>query len=180
MIVWLLLGVVGKVFQMKRWSVVACFVLVALMASFSFAQSTMVYSNHIDLSSFNLAPGETLVSVNGVPVSTSTMTVQTRGPIANLAQTAVNVVEGISSRIVNRDAAAYNHALREAQILASRRGSGHPLGVAPGCSYAGTGTSFSAEQPNHCYAREMPESRLVARAVVRGSDGRYYWSAHYR
>lgn len=165
---------------MKRWSVAICLVLVALMANLSLAQSTVVASRSVDLSSFNLAPGEILVSVDGVPVNQLATTVQTRGPISTLAQSAVNVIEGISSRIVNRDPVAYNHALREAQILASRRGSGHPLGVAPGCFYAGTGTSFSAEQPNHCYAREMPESRLVARAVVRGSDGKYYWSAHYR
>lgn len=142
-----------------------------------------------NLSDFNLAPGEVLVSVNGVPVqgSTRNVTQTPTRPLQNIAQAAGNVVQAagnvvrnISSRIVNRDQRAYDHALREAQILASRRTVGHPLGVAPGCFYAGTGTSFSAEQPNHCFAREMPEGRLVARAVVQGSDGKFYWSAHYR
>ena len=172
---------------MKRWSIVGCsFVLVAVMSSMCFAQTCVNGSCRLtsrvaeyDLSGFNLAPGEVLVSVNGVPVNQLQST-QPKGPVASIAQAAVSVVEGISSRIVNRDSAAYNHALREAQILASRRSVGHPLGVAPGCSYAGTGTSFSAEHPNHCFAREMPESRLIARAVVLGSDGKYYWSAHYR
>lgn len=165
-----------------------CFALMAVMSSMCFAQTCVNGSCRItskatvaeyDLSGFNLAPGEVLVSVNGVPVS-QLRSAQSSGPIATIAQAAKNVVSSISSRIVNRDARAYEHALREAQILASRRSVGHPLGVAPGCSYAGTGTSFSAEQPNHCYAREMPESRLIARAVVLGSDGKYYWSAHYR
>lgn len=134
---------------------------------------------------FNLAPGEILVAVNGVPVNQ----VQ-RGPVAQVVESVGNVVSntvravgstvvGISSRVVNRDQVAFDHAQREAQILASRRGSGHPLGVAPGCSYSGTGTSFSSESPNHCY-NNLPESRLIARAVAIGSDGKYYWSAHYR
>lgn len=127
-----------------------------------------------DPKDYNLAPGEILVAVNGVPVEQLRST-----PVKSVVTAAVNAVEAISSRIVNRDQNAYNHALREAQILASRRASGHPLGVAPGCRYAGTGTSFSAQSPNHCY-KNLPESRLVARAVVLGSDGRYYWSAHYR
>lgn len=128
-----------------------------------------------DPKDFNLAPGEILISVNGVPVNRS----YSSQPIKKVVNGTLQTIGAISSRIVNRDPAAYNHALREAQILASRRGSGHPLGVAPGCSYSGTGTSFSPESPNHCY-KSMPESRLVARAVVAGSDGRYYWSAHYR
>lgn len=143
------------------------FLLVVTLGQFGFSQQ-------YDPKDFNLAPGETLISVNGVPVNN-----QQAQPVKKIITGAVNVVSSISSRVVNRDPAAYAHALREAQILASRRASGHPLGVAPGCRYAGTGTSFSAEVPNHCY-KTMPESRLVARAVVVGSDGRYYWSAHYR
>lgn len=127
-----------------------------------------------DPKDYNLAPGEILVAVNGVPVNQLQAS-----PIRSTVAAVANTVSAISSRVVNRDQTAYNHALREAQILAARRASGHPLGVAPGCSYAGTGTSFSAQTPNHCY-KHMPESRLVARAVVQGSDGKYYWSAHYR
>lgn len=134
---------------------------------------------------FNLAPGEVLVAVNGVPVNQ----IQ-RGPVAQVVESVGSMVTntvravgssvvGISNRVVNRDHVAFEHAQREAQILASRRGSGHPLGVAPGCSYSGTGTSFSSDSPNHCY-NTLPESRLVARAVAIGQDGKYYWSAHYR
>ena len=156
----------------------------AVIPSVCFAQTSCVngicntsrvVSKH-DLGGFNLAPGETLVSVNGVPVS------QLQGPLVSAAQIVkgfVGAVDAISSRIVNRDSAAYNHALREAQILANNRWKGHPLGVAPGCSYSGTGTSSHPEAPNHCYAGSS-ESRLVARACVLGSDGKYYWSAHYR
>jgi hypothetical protein len=80
---------------------------------------------------------------------------------------------------VNRDQAAFSHALREAQILARRGFSHHPLGVAPGARYSGTGSSFSPNDPNHCYDY-LPESRLVARAMVPGPNGLYWWSAHYR
>lgn len=95
------------------------------------------------------------------------------------ADVTVKVRPSISSRILNRSQAAYEHALKEATYLAERLAVGHPFGVAPGCTMAGTGCSFSAEKPNHCY-KELPESRLIARAVVRGRDGRFYWSAHYR
>jgi hypothetical protein len=91
----------------------------------------------------------------------------------------VKVRPSISSRILNRSQVAYEHALKEATYLAERLAVGHPFGVAPGCTMAGTGCSLSAENPNHCY-KELPESRLIARAVVRGRDGRFYWSAHYR
>lgn len=84
-----------------------------------------------------------------------------------------------SSRQVNRSQTAFNHALEEARILARRGFSGHPLGVAPGARLAGTGSSFSPNVPNHCY-NYLPEDRLVARAVVKGADGLYWWSAHYR
>jgi hypothetical protein len=139
----------------------------------------------VNSNEFNLAPGEILVAVNGVPVNQTQ-----KGPIYQVAESVGSVVvgtvravggtiTGISSRVVNRDQMAFDHAQREAQILANRRGSGHPLGVAPGCSYSGTGTSFSSESPNHCY-KDLPESRLVARAVAVGPDGKFYWSAHYR
>lgn len=89
------------------------------------------------------------------------------------------VEQQTGGRIINRNPIAFAHALKEATLLAQREMVGHPYGVAPGCSKAGTGCSFSANEPNHCF-KELPESRIVARAVVRGRSGRYYWSAHYR
>lgn len=137
--------------------------------------ASVAQAQQYDPKDFDLKPGEILVAVNGVPVSQ----LQIRHT-KSVASNTLKTIGSISSRIVNRDQAAYNHALREAQILASRRASGHPLGVAPGCFYSGTGTSTSPEIPNHCY-KNMPESRLVARAVVASKDGKlFYWSAHYR
>lgn len=128
---------------------------------------------------FQLAPGEILVAVDGVPVAQSRP-----GPIvrtvAAVVRPVANAVRAVGDAlIVNRDERAYRHAVREAQILAGRRTAGHPLGVAPGCTRSGTGISLSPTRPNHCYL-ELPDSRLVARAMVAGRDGRYYWSAHYR
>lgn len=146
-----------------------------MMLSMILFGATLAHAQQYDPKDFNLAPGEILVAVDGVPVNQA----YKAQPIKSMVVGAANVVSSISSRVVNRDQSAFNHALREAQILASRRGSGHPLGVAPGCRYSGTGTSFSPNSPNHCY-KSLPESRLVARAVVAGNDGKYYWSAHYR
>lgn len=113
-----------------------------------------------------LRPGERLVSIDGKPVG---------GGSAVLPSSA-----GLLPYEINRDQRAYTHAKREAQILAARSYSaGHPLGCAPGCNRSGTGWSYSG-RPNHCYYGELPESRIVARACVRGSDGRYVWSCHYR
>jgi hypothetical protein len=141
----------------------------------------------IDTSGIVLAPGEVLVSVNGVPVNQTGPVRQVVGEamavtgsvVTGTVQAVGHVFGAIGGRAVNRDPVAYEHALREAQILASRRMHGHPLGVAPGCSYSGTGTSFSSNSPNHCYMN-LGEDRLVARAFVQGADGKYYWSAHYR
>ena len=133
-----------------------------------------------DPKDFNLAPGEILVSVNGVPVNQNVTATRSAQPIRN-------AIRGVAGLVVNRDANAYAHALREAQILASRgegyyrfRDGGHPLGVAPGCSRAGTGYSRDPNRPNHCWLGELPDSRLVARAMVPGPNGTYFWSAHYR
>lgn len=80
--------------------------------------------------------------------------------------------------ICRTDERAYQHALREAQILASQRRVYHPLGCAPGTSASGCGSSFDPNRPNHCFYRSG--RRLVARARVTGRDGRYYFSAHYK
>ena len=80
--------------------------------------------------------------------------------------------------ICRTDEQAYQHALREAQILASQRRVYHPLGCAPGTYASGCGSSFDPNRPNHCFYRSG--RRLVARARVMGRDGRYYCSAHYR
>jgi hypothetical protein len=77
---------------------------------------------------------------------------------------------------VRIDAAAYSFALREATLQASRHSVGHLLGIAPGCRGSGVGSSSSPSSPNHC----VSGGQLVARAGVRGSDGKWYWSAHYR
>jgi hypothetical protein len=80
--------------------------------------------------------------------------------------------------ICRTDERAYQHALREAHILASKGRVYNPLGCAPGTSASGCGSSFHANRPNHCYYRSG--KRLVARARVMGRDGRFYFSAHYR
>lgn len=80
--------------------------------------------------------------------------------------------------VCRTDERAYQHALREAQILASQCRVYHPLGCAPGTYASGCGSSFDANRPNHCFYRSG--RRLVARARVVGRDGRYYFSAHYR
>ena len=89
---------------------------------------------------------------------------------------ATRAVQGTVGAVVNRDPQAYSHALREAQIQASRGRVGHYLGCAPGTRFSGVGNSFSTSQPNHCTTR----GTIVARAYAIGRDGRVYWSAHYR
>lgn len=159
---------------------------------------------------FQLAPGEKLLAVNGVPVNQSSPAQQSYGvQQANWGQRAGDVQQtsfvqpatvsgyapvpmqmptrGGSSAVVGEGTAAYQHALREAQIIAARGGNyhrtgdgGHPLGVAPGCSYSGTGYTWDPNRPGHCYLGELPDSRLVARARAQGANGAWFWSAHYR
>ena len=88
---------------------------------------------------------------------------------------------------INRDPKVYAIVYKEAKTLAARGqqyyrhpDGGHPAGVAPGCRMAGTGYSWDSNRPNHCYYGELPDSRIVARVRVRGKDGAWYWSAHYR
>lgn len=117
-----------------------------------------------------LSPGEVIVAIDGRSV------VQSGSPTSSLAPVSS---AGMLPYEVNRDARAYAHAKREAQILASRGTAGHPLGCAPGTRYSGTGYSYSS-RPNHCFYGELPETRLVARACVIGRNGARFWSAHYR
>ena len=146
---------------------------------------------------FNLAPGEKVIAINGVPVQ-SAMTTSQPSSCANgncaasvggvaIAMPSAVTTRGGRSPIIGEGTAAYQHALREAQIIAARGGNyhrhgdgGHPLGNAPGCSYSGTGYTWDMNRPGHCWEGELPESRIVARARAQGSNGAWFWSAHYR
>lgn len=123
----------------------------------------------------SLKPGETLVSVNGIPVSQIAKSTE----LNRITQPDNSNLGHAARYVVNRNQAAYNHALKEAQILANRGSSGHPMGCAPGSSRSGTGYSWNSV-PNHCYFGQLPDSQLIARACVRGHNGAYFWSAHYR
>ncbi len=85
---------------------------------------------------------------------------------------------GAAKYVVRKDETAYAHALREATILANRHACYHALGCAPGTSWSGVGYNWNT-RPWHCYSY-LDDSRLVARACVKGWSGAYYWSAHYR
>lgn len=118
--------------------------------------------------------------VNGAGTIVHNSAVGAARVVGGVVHGAANVVHGtahVIAGVVNRDQRAYNHALREAQIQARSGRVGHYLGVAPGARFSGVGSSLSAS-PNHCTPRGG--MTLVARAVVRGNDGKYYWSAHYR
>jgi hypothetical protein len=78
---------------------------------------------------------------------------------------------------VATDHSAYVFAKREAELQASRGVVGHLLGIAPGCRFAGVGSSGSVQQPNHCTSRKHV---LVGRAFAISSNGKVYWSAQYR
>lgn len=130
----------------------------------------------IDSTGFDLAPGEILVAIDGVPVSNN------RGLVGSVLSLPVRAVQGVTQGVVSRfevmaDARAYAHAKREAEIQASRGRYGHVLGTAPGLRGSGVGVSDSVDDPSHCTIRG---ARLVARAAAIGRDGRVYWSAHYR
>ena len=81
------------------------------------------------------------------------------------------------AQVVNSDERAFAHAQREADLQASRDRVGHFLGIAPGCRFAGVGSSMSVNRPNHCTTNMY---RLLARAYAISRSGRVYWSAHYR
>ena len=155
-----------------------------------------------------LGPGETLKSVNNVPIQQ--MQLQRVVPLSvpyttpqvpggricpncgkihapGISQGTVGVsTGGVQWPEVNRDPRAYAWAKEEATINARRGRSGHSKGCAPGTYYSGTGQNHDPNTPWHCYGpgqrrtRMLPNSRLVARARVIDNRGRVYWSAHYR
>lgn len=145
-----------------------------------------------------LGPNETLLSIDGVPVQSSPFsyasppngdyrTVPTTPTISSSTFREPNAMYRGVPVIIGEGTAAYAHALREAQIIASRGANyhrtadgGHPLGCAPGTSYSGTGYTWDMNRPGHCWEDELPASRIVARARARGINGAWFWSAHYR
>ena len=180
---------------------IAAFALALCIATDLHAQSTMMrgHAPHSSMPTMHpagiqLRPGETLTAINGVPVQNRNLSHTNSSQASYRAASSQRSIPaqqspqaGRNGLIVNRDSNAYAHAVREAGILASRGENyhrhgdgGHPLGVAPGCGFSGTGYSRDPNRPNHCYLGELPDSRLVARAMVPGPNGTYYWSAHYR
>ena len=165
---------------------------------------------------YHLAPGETVIAVDGVPVGQTDRqptpkTILNSTPMAVPSASVIPSATGkppwqptLSSSangtsmsmqasrsgvppIIGEGTPAYQHALREAQIIASRGGNyhrhgdgGHPLGTAPGCSYSGTGYTWDRNRPGHCWENELPDNRIVARARAQGVNGAWFWSAHYR
>lgn len=85
-----------------------------------------------------------------------------------------SVSSSVSLADVGVGTAAYAHCKAEAAAQAARRRVAHLMGIAPGARMQGVGSSFSPNAPNHCTG-----VGLVARAGVRGDDGRWYWSAAY-
>jgi hypothetical protein len=145
---------------------------------------------------FYVGPGERIVAINGVPVGAVQQGTCVNGnctPPASYSQRLIPPVmpaargRGGYPPIIGEGTAAYQHALREAQIIASRGGGyyryadgGHPLGNAPGARYSGTGYTWDMNRPGHCWEDELPQSRIIARARAQGVNGAWFWSAHYR
>jgi len=113
---------------------------------------------------FWINPGETLVAIDGVPVTSSGVST-------------TSVKQSTVGYEVGHGTTAYAHALREVRIMARTGCMAHHLGVAPGTRFSGVGMSMNG-RPKHCYDT-LPLSRLVARAGIQ-VGGRWYWSAHYR
>lgn len=91
-------------------------------------------------------------------------------PVMRVAQPVTNgVLHAVGS------GQQFAHCLREAQLQAQRRRSGHITGVAPGAGMQGVGMTTNLNSPAHCRGR----GQLLARACVVGSDGRMYCSAAY-
>ena len=138
---------------------------------------------NVVIAQYGIKLSPTLVSINGIGIPVGQSNGRCSNPQCKKCQpvnqaTNLNGLGHAAQYVVNRDQRAYDHALREAQIMASRGTSGHPLGCAPGTSFSGTGISGNGH-PNHCYSGTSTD-RLVARACVIGPYGKYFWSAHYR
>lgn len=78
---------------------------------------------------------------------------------------------------------AYQACLRDCQFYAAGnrypgRFGGHPPGNLIRGLKAGTGYSWDFNRPNHCFYREGHQ--LVARARLKGPDGKVWYSARYR
>jgi hypothetical protein len=160
----------------------------------------ILFATTLQAQEFYLNPGETLLSVDGVPVTPLQEKQGACGPggcINNFVEAVLppvinNLRPTVRARngfppLIGQGTAAYQHALREAQIIASRganyyayRDGGHPLGNAPGARYSGTGYTWDVNRPGHCWEDELPESRIIARARWQGINGAWFWSAHYR
>lgn len=165
-----------------------CFILLGL--------TTQAQAQH----DIPLLPGEILLSVDGVPTGTPTLACpdgsctpqQSYQQIypqvqQQVQQAPFNAIYRGYPAIIGYGTPAYEHALREAQIIASRGlnyhrypDGGHPLGNAPGARYSGTGYTWDMNRPGHCWEDELPASRIIARARFRGTSGAWFWSAHYR
>jgi hypothetical protein len=85
-----------------------------------------------------------------------------------------------SSPLVSVDL-AQTHAEREAKMMADRRICSHLLGVAPTARFSGVGRS-THPQPKTCLPWEHGSGarQVIADATVRGSDGFYYRSRHWK
>lgn len=145
----------------------------------------------INLTGLYAYPEDDFVMVGNVRVSARIQPAQRVQSAQPQAQTYAREPNAIDSRgypcIIGEGTAAYAHALREAQIIASHGGNyahwpdgGHPLGNAPGARYSGTGYTWDMNRPGHCWENEIHPSRIIARARARGINGAWFWSAHYR
>jgi hypothetical protein len=162
-----------------------CFLLVSILPSIAWADG-----------GFQVWYGETIVAIDGVPVGAIQQGTCANGvctpPLTTSQRILPPVLPAVRGRngyppIIGEGTAAYQHALREAQIIASRGAGyfrysdgGHPLGNAPGARYSGTGYTWDMNRPGHCWEDELPQSRIIARARARGVNGAWFWSAHYR
>lgn len=76
---------------------------------------------------------------------------------------------------------AQTHAEREAEMMAERGVCAHLLGVAPAAKFSGVGRS-THPRPKTCLPWEHGSGARheIADAIVRGSDGFFYRSRHWK